>query len=261
MEYTDLRDFEDLLHIMKRLRGPKGCPWDREQTRDKLKWYLIEECYEVLDAIDTGSAEKLKEELGDALFQIVFLAEISEEEGDFNIFDVINSAREKMIRRHPHVFKDKNVKDSKEVKKIWWKIKEEEKGDEGGSILDSIPEALPSLLRAFRITKRAANIGFDWDNVEGALDKLEEEMEEFKEALKGKNKERIEDELGDILFSVVNLGRFLETNPEEALSKTIGKFTTRFKEIEMSLKKKDTEIGDVTLEEMDKLWDEAKKKG
>lgn len=262
MQHANLKDFQNLLQIMKRLRGPEGCPWDREQTSDKLKWYLVEECYEVLDAIEKGSDEKIKEELGDILFQIIFLAEISEEEGGFNIFDVINSAREKMIRRHPHVFDNENAKDSGEVKKIWWRIKEEEKGkEEGCSILDSIPPALPSLLRAFRITKRAAHVGFDWDNVEGVFDKIKEEIEEFRETLKDKNEERMEDEFGDILFSLVNLGRFLEINPEEALRKTIGKFIMRFKDIEMSLKKENKEIGDATLEEMDELWDEAKKKG
>jgi len=260
LENASLRGFENLLNVMKRLRSPEGCPWDREQTKYTLKWYLIEECYEVLDAIDLDSAKKLKEELGDTLFQIIFLAELSEEKGDFDIFDVINSAREKMIRRHPHVFSDKIVKDSREVKKIWWKIKEEEKGEEEGSIFDSIPQPLPSLLRAFRVTKRAANVGFDWGSLEGALDKLEEEIGEFKETLRYKNSDRVEDELGDILFSLVNLCRFLEINPEEALRKTITKFTARFKKMERLLKKEGKKIGDATPEEMDKLWDNAKRR-
>ena len=260
MEDTNLKDFESLLNIMKRLRGPGGCPWDREQTRDTLKWYLVEESYEVLDAIEEGSSDKLKEELGDTLFQIIFLARISEEEGRFNIFDVVNSIREKMIRRHPHVFQDESARDSEEVKKIWWKIKEEEKGKREEAIFDSIPEALPSLLRAFRITKRAAHAGFDWENPEGALCKLEEETEELKESMNSGNKERMEDELGDVLFSLVNLGRFLDINPEEALRKTIAKFTTRFRVMERLAQEKDLKISDTPLEEMSKLWDEAKTK-
>ncbi|MFH2013190.1 MAG: nucleoside triphosphate pyrophosphohydrolase [Pseudomonadota bacterium] len=261
MQDANLEYFKTLLQVMKKLRGPEGCPWDREQTRDTLKWYLVEECYEALDAIEKGLDEKIKEELGDILFQIIFLAEISEEDGMFNIFDVINSAREKMVRRHPHVFQNENAKDSEEVKKIWQKIKKEEKKDEEGSILDSIPKNLPSLLRAFRITKGAAQIGFDWNNVEGVFNKIKEEIEEFRETLKEKDKEGMENELGDILFSLVNLGRFLEINPEDALRKTINKFIMRFKNIEISSKKKDKEIYDLTMKEMDKLWDEAKKNG
>ena len=255
-----MSDFESLLHIMKKLRGPGGCPWDREQTWDTLKWYLIEECYEVLDAIEENSPDKLKEELGDTLFQIIFLARISEEEGRFNIFDVIHSIREKMVRRHPHVFHDKSARDSGEVKKIWWKIKEEEKGEKEEAIFDSIPAALPSLLRAFRVTKRAAHAGFDWDKPEGALLKLEEETEELKESINSGNKERMEDELGDVLFSLVNLGRFLDINPEEALRKTIAKFTKRFHVMERLAHEKDLKISDTPIEEMSMLWDEAKKK-
>lgn len=231
MKYADSTDLESLLKVVKKLRGPEGCPWDREQTRESLKGYLIEECYEVLDAIDSGSGEKLKEELGDVLFQIIFLAEMSEEEGDFNIFDVINSAREKMITRHPHVFDGQSAKDSKEVKKTWRKIKEKERGGKG-SALDSIPDSLPSLLRTFKITKRADHAGFDWGNVDEVFDKLEKDIEDLRKILKKENRESLEAEIGVILFSLVNLGRFLEINPEEALRKEINKFVSRFIETE-----------------------------
>ena len=259
MEQSKLNDLEKLLSVMKRLRGPEGCPWDKEQTLDSLKWYLVEECFEVLDAIENGSPEKLMEELGDTLFQIVFLAEISEEEENFNIFDVINSAREKMIRRHPHVFDNQKAYDSNEVKKIWWQIKEEEKGGNEVSVLDSIPNNLPSLLRAFRISKRASHAGFDYDNIDGVLNKLEERIEEFKVTLNDKEKERMEDELGDILFSLVNLCRFLDINPEDVLRKTTNKFTTRFKEMERSLINKGMKQEETTPEDLKKLWNRTKR--
>ncbi len=230
MENANLKGFESLIRIMKILRGPKGCPWDREQTKDSLKWYLIEECYEVLDSIESKSSEKLKEELGDTLFQIIFLAQISEEEGDFNIFDVIHFSKEKMIRRHPHVFKDKNAKDAFDVKKIWWEIKKEEKAKEGESILDSIPCALPSLLKSFRILKRAAHAGYDSDNIDEVLDKFDGKIEELKKSLKKQNKDRIEDELGEILFCLTNIGRLFEINPEEALRKKNIEFSSWFKD-------------------------------
>ena len=229
MEKENLKGFESLIRIMKILRGPKGCPWDREQTKDSLKWYLIEECYEVLDAIETGSSEKLKEELGDALFQILFLAQISEEQGDFNIFDVIHSSKEKMIRRHPHVFKDKDAKDALDVKKIWWEIKEEEKAKERGSIFDSLPCALPSLLKSFRILKRAAHAGYDSDNIDEVLDTFDGKIEGLKESLERQDKDRIEDKLGELLFSLTNIGRLFEINPEEALRKKNIEFSTWFK--------------------------------
>lgn len=235
-----MTDIESLIHVMKRLRGADGCPWDREQTKEKLKWYLVEECYEVLDAIDKGSAENLKEELGDILFQIVFLAEISQEEGDFDMFDVVNSAREKMIRRHPHVFDGKSAKDSNEVKKIWWKIKKEEKSKEGNSVLDSIPQSLPSLLMAFKITKRAAHADFCMDTADGVLGKLEKAIGEFRKKSRDNDAKRMERDLGDILFSLADLGRTLGINPEEALRKTIMEFVSRFKEMERSIGSKVT---------------------
>ncbi|MDY6856307.1 MAG: nucleoside triphosphate pyrophosphohydrolase [Thermodesulfobacteriota bacterium] len=229
MENENLKGFEILIRIMNLLRGPKGCPWDREQTKDSMKWYLIEECYEVLDAIETESSEKLKEELGDTLFQILFIAQLSEEQGDFNIFDVIRSVKEKMIRRHPHVFKDKEAKDALDVKKIWWEIKEKEKAKEGKSILDSIPCALPSLLKSFRILKRAAHAGYDSDKTDDVLHKFDRRIEKFKESLKSQDKDRIEDELGKVLFSLTNIGRLFEINPEEALRKKNIEFSKWFK--------------------------------
>ena len=258
MKDTQMNDLSKLLSIMKRLRGPDGCPWDKEQTLDSIKWYLIEESHEVLQAIESRSPDLLMEELGDTLFQIVFLCEISEEKGDFNIFDVINSAGAKMVRRHPHVFHNQNAQNSKEVKKIWWKIKDEEKGADQSSILDSVPETLPSLLRAYRIGKRASQAGFDWNNIEGVLEKFEEEVGEFKETLGRKTKARMEDEMGDILFSLTNLCRFLEINPEEALKNTTRKFITRFREVEKSLSKEGKRTGDATPEELKALWNKIK---
>ncbi len=240
MEYDNAGDLKGLLQVMKRLRGPEGCPWDREQTKETLKWYLVEECYEVLDAIESGSAGQLKEELGDTLFQLVFLAEISEEKKDFNIFDVINFAREKMIRRHPHVFGSESAKDSKDVKKIWWEVKEKEKEREGSSVLETIPDSLPGLLRAFRITKRAAHAGFDRGSLKGTLAAIEKGIVKLRATVKEKDPDKMEEELGDILFSLVNLGRFLEINPEEALRKAIMKFIYQFKETEKSLKQQNT---------------------
>jgi tetrapyrrole methylase family protein/MazG family protein len=250
-------DFQELLKIMEALRGEKGCPWDKEQTRESLKPFILEEAYELIEAIDENDPEKTKEELGDLLFQIVFQCQIAKEKNQFQISDVIEKIIKKMTARHPHVFGKADYKTTDEVFVHW----EEQKKLEGKlreSILEGVPVALPSLLRAHRLQDRAARVGFDWEKVEDVLKKLYEELKEFKEALETRKQDEIEDELGDIFFMLVNISRFIGINPEEALRKTISKFISRFRYIEMSAAEHGKRLSDMTLNEMDKLWDEAK---
>ncbi|MFN3480419.1 MAG: nucleoside triphosphate pyrophosphohydrolase [Thermodesulfovibrionales bacterium] len=251
------KDFERLIEIMASLRGEKGCPWDKEQTRESLKPFLVEETYEVLEAIDEEDPEKIKEELGDLLFQIIFHSRVAEEKGEFNIQDVIRKISDKMIARHPHVFGEERFETSEEVLRQWEERKKEE-GKIRESILEGIPKELPSLLRAHRIQARAARVGFDWERVEDVLKKLDEEIKEFKEALDKQDQAAIEDELGDIFFVLVNISRFVGVNPEDALRKTISKFISRFRYIEMKAAESGRNLSDMTLEEMDSLWEEAK---
>lgn len=252
-------NFQEILNIMKKLRGEKGCPWDKEQTKESLKPFIIEEAYELIDAIDEGDREKIKEELGDLLFQIVFQCQIASEGKEFDMSDVIKEIGKKMIARHPHVFGNANYKTKDEVLQHW----EEQKKREGKlrvSILDGVPETLPSLLRAHRLQDRAAKVGFDWIKVTDVLKKLDEEIKEFKNALEGKQREEIEDELGDIFFMLVNISRFVGINPEDALRRTISKFISRFRYIEMKAADQGRKILDMTLDEMDQLWEEAKER-
>jgi len=250
-------NLDRLVEIMERLRGPGGCPWDREQTLESLAAFIIEEAYEVIGAIDTKSPDMLKEELGDLLFQIIFISQIAREKGDFGIGDVIEATVEKMVRRHPHVFGEAVAKTPRDVLKEWERIKREEgKGEEG--FLAGIPPHLPALLRAQRVTERAARVGFDWKDVHQVFDKVEEELVEFKEALIKGDTKRMEEEMGDLLFSLVNVGRFIEVNPEEALRKTIGRFIKRFHQVEKGLTEKGKNLTEATLEEMEGLWEEAK---
>ena len=254
-------DFNDLVELMAKLRGPGGCPWDHKQTAVSLKPFLIEECYEVVDALDEGSPDKVKEELGDLLFQIIFHARIAEENGQFTIHDVISTNIEKMTRRHPHVFGDERLTTDKEVLANWEEIKKKEKGyEERTSILEGVPRDLPSLLRAHRLQERAARVGFDWNRIDEALPKLDEEMAEFKESLKTKDAAGIEEELGDIFFMLVNISRFLDVNPEEALRKTISKFIHRFRFIEEHAANTGRSLNDMALDEMETLWQESKGK-
>jgi tetrapyrrole methylase family protein/MazG family protein len=252
-------DLNELVNIMSALRDEKGCPWDREQTRESLKPFIVEEAYEVLEAIDEKNPEAIKEELGDLLFQIVFQSRIAEERGEFGMEEVIDKIGRKMIARHPHVFGDADYKTSEEVL-VHWEAQKKKEGKQRESILEGIPKTLPSLLRAHRIQDRASRVGFDWERVEDVLLKLEEELEEFRAALKGKKQEEIEDELGDIFFVLVNISRFVGINPEDALRKTISKFISRFRYIEMAAREKGKTLSDMGLAEMDELWDEAKKK-
>ena len=253
--------FSQLVNLMARLRGPAGCPWDREQTPESLKPFLIEECYEVIEALDEGSPDKVKEELGDLLFQIIFHARLAEEQGVFTLQDVVSSIVDKMTRRHPHVFGEEKVSTSGEVLAKWEEIKKKEKThQERTSILDGVPRGMPALLRAHGIQKRAARVGFDWAHLNEALPKLDEELAEFKESLKTKDAAAIEEELGDIFFMLVNISRFLEINPEDALRKTISKFIHRFRYIEENAAEAGRSLNEMTLDEMEMLWQEAKKK-
>jgi tetrapyrrole methylase family protein / MazG family protein len=254
-------NFSQLVELMAQLRGPDGCPWDREQTPASLKPFLIEECYEVIEALDEGAPDKVKEELGDLLFQIIFHARIAEEQGAFTITDVINTIVEKMVRRHPHVFGEEKVSTAGEVLANWEEIKKKEKTHrERTSVLDGVPQGMPALLRAHGIQKRASRVGFDWNKLDEALPKLDEEIAEFKESLKSKDAAAIEEELGDIFFMLVNISRFLEINPEDALRKTISKFIHRFRYIEEDAAQQGRSLKEMTLDEMEKLWQEAKKK-
>lgn len=256
-DYTE--KFRKLVEIMDTLRGENGCPWDREQGHRSLMPYVIEEAYEVVEAIEEDDMEKLCEELGDLMLQIVFQARIAKEEGNFTIADVLNSINNKLIRRHPHIFGDVSVKNSAEVVKNWEEIKLKEKGvTRRSSLLDGIPFSMPALLHARRLQQRAAEVGFDWENIDGVLEKAEEEIEELREAVKTDNKEKIADELGDLLFVLVNLGRWLKINPEEALRNTSRKFIRRFRHIEKTAQKMNKDLSEMGLYEMEDIWQDAK---
>ena len=245
---------------MKKLRGPGGCPWDAEQTHESLTRYLLEETYEVIEAIDAGSPEHLKEELGDLLLQPVFHAAIAEEAGTFTMADIIETLCDKLIRRHPHVFADMHIADSAAQIENWEKIKKLEKGEERKSALSGVPHHLPALLKAQKVTEKAARVGFDWEHVDQVMAKVLEELHEFEEAMIDGNTEQMESELGDLLFAIVNLGRFLSINPEEALRKTINRFQQRFAYVEDSLHAQGRQMQNASLVEMDQLWEAAKEK-
>mgnify|MGYP000087220808 CR=1 FL=1 len=251
-------DFDKLVEIMEALRAEDGCPWDREQTRQSLKPFLMEEAYELLEAIEEDDPAKIKEELGDLLFQIVFHARIAGEKGEFDMQDVIEAISGKMVSRHPHVFGGKRLRTADEVLDRWVEHKRQE-GKLKESILEGIPGNLPSLLKAHRVQERVSRAGFDWEKAEDVIEKVENEFDEFKSALKGGDEGEVEEEFGDFLFTLVNLSRFIDINPEEALRKTISRFIRRFSYIETSAKREGSALSDYTLEEMDHLWEEAKK--
>lgn len=242
---------------MSDLRAKNGCPWDKKQTHETLKMYLLEETYEVLEAIDKHSPESLKEELGDLLFQIIFHCQLAKESGDFDIEDVIEKINTKMISRHPHVFGDAQFKTPEEVIKEWHQRKKGE-GKFKHSLLDGVPKELPTLLRSQILQERVAKVGFEWENTQGVLDKLDEELSELKDAIKNKTAQEIGDEIGDVFFILVSLSRYLKLNAEEVLGKTIDKFIYRFSYIEKKVKKMKKDLSSMTLQEMDKIWDEAK---
>lgn len=243
---------------MRILRSPQGCPWDHKQTLETLKEHLVEESHEVLDAIDSGDRTKLCDELGDLLLQVVFQAQLCAEEKSFTFDDVATAITEKLIRRHPHVFGDTNVSGSDEVLKNWEAIKKTEQGSERRSTLAGIPRSLPALHRAHLVQKRAARVGFDWDRVDGAMDKLDEEIAEVREAVAGGKADRVRDELGDLLFAAVNVSRFLGHNPEEVLHGSIAKFSRRFQAVEAEVHRQGRTLSDCTLAELDAIWDRIK---
>ncbi|BEP27899.1 bifunctional methyltransferase/pyrophosphohydrolase YabN [Helicovermis profundi] len=252
--------FEDLISIMKRLRSIDGCPWDREQTHKSLRDSLLEESYEVIEAIEDDDLYLLEEELGDLLLQIVFHSVIANENGYFNIHDVTTGISKKLINRHPHVFGDIDVKDSDEVLKNWEIIKKEEKNEKTTTdSMKRIAKTLPSLVRATKVQKKAKEVGFDWDKVEDAILKITEELDEFNEIRNRGNHNRIGEELGDLLFSVVNVCRFYKVNPEFALKETTEKFIRRFNFVEDSILAKDGKMEEISLKELDNLWNKAKK--
>ncbi len=257
--HKKVMDLEKLIEIMSALRGEKGCPWDRQQTRESLKPFIVEEAYEVLEAIDEGGPAAIREELGDLLFQVVFQCQLAKERGEFDMGGVIEGVAGKMIARHPHVFGDADYKTTEEVL-VHWEAQKKREGKQRDSILDGVPKTLPSLLRAHRIQDRASRVGFDWEKAEDVLPKLDEELDEFRDALKRGKPEEIEDELGDIFFVLVNISRFVGVNPEDALRKTISKFISRFRYIEMSAADAGKSLSEMTLAEMDALWEESKKR-
>lgn len=251
---------ERLVGVIRKLRGPGGCPWDQEQTLDSLKAGLIEEAYEVIDAIESGDCSNLEEELGDLLLQIVFQSQICEEDGHFEFSDVATAIADKLERRHPHVFGDVQVSGTDEVLENWDAIKKAEKqeGDQPASIVSGIPRHLPALQKAHQIQKRAARAGFDWNHINDVLDKLHEEIAEVKEAINRDHEEDIRNELGDLLFSVVNVSRFLGHNPEELLNHNIKKFVRRFQIVEEKVHAAGKEFKEFTLDELDLFWEQAK---
>jgi tetrapyrrole methylase family protein/MazG family protein len=257
---SEMTSFDELVAIMKRLRGPGGCPWDAEQTHESLMRYLLEETYEVIEAIEARSPEHLKEELGDLLLQPVFHAAIAEEAGTFSIDDVIRNLCDKLVRRHPHVFGDMHIADSSAQIENWEQIKKSEKGGQRNSALAGIPPYLPALLKAQKMTEKAARVGFDWEHVDQIMAKVLEELHEFEEAMAAGDNEQMEAELGDLLFAIVNLGRFLLINPEEALRKTINRFQLRFEYVEDCLHRQGQQMQEASLEEMDHMWEAAKER-
>jgi len=251
------KELSKLINIVKTLRGPNGCKWDKAQTHQSLTPYLLEEAYEVTESINEENPQKLKEELGDLLLHIVFQAELGEEENNFTLADSIKNISEKLVRRHPHVFSNTKVDSIKDIKKNWEEIKLKEGRT---SLMEGLPKTLPALLQAQRVQLRASEVGFDWAEIDDVWDKVLEELKELKDAIKTKNQEKIRGELGDLLFSIVNLSRFLNVNTEEALRGTVKKFVNRFKSIEEELSSNGIEIKNASLSEMDKLWDKIKAK-
>lgn len=255
--------FQRLVEIMARLRSPGGCPWDAKQTFDSIKSYLVEETYEVLDAVDARDWDAIKEELGDLMLQAVFFARMAEEENRFQIGDSLDAINEKLVRRHPHVFADGDAKTPEEVKRRWDEIKAAEKAERAErpvGLLATVPRSMPALVEASQIASRAAGVGFDWENTEQVIEKLHEELRELAEARRNPSHEEIEGELGDLLFVVVNIARFLKVDPEQALRRTNSKFRKRFGYIEQRLGEQGKSFDQVTINEMEALWQEAKTK-
>lgn len=265
------KSFDELIAVMDRLRAPGGCPWDAEQTYQSLSQYLLEEAYETFDAIQeadqTGDTANLREELGDLLLQVVFHSTIGKERGDFTIDDVAEGVTQKLILRHPHVFGDANFARAEDVLDNWDRLKADERKASGkpekvkDSILDEVPVHFPALLEGLKLTKKAAKVGFDWENADQIFDKLDEETAELRSAINNGDKTNIDEEIGDLLFAVMNLARHLDVEPETALNKTNRKFRQRFRFIEDELKREGRSLESANLKELDDLWNEAKAKG
>ena len=262
--------FEDLVAVQARLRAPGGCPWDREQSHLTLRTYLIEEAYEVLDAIEKGNSQDLAEELGDLLLQVLFHADLAREAAAFDISDVITGIHNKMVRRHPHVFGNVKAETSGEVLKNWAQLKAKEKQaastkgaapqNPAPSVLDGVPRNLPALLEAYQMTRRASQVGFDWDSVEGILEKLQEETKELREAFESTDRRSAEEEVGDLLFSIVNVARFLGFDPEVTLKQSNLKFKKRFQEMEREASRSGQSLSQLSKVELEDLWAVAKMK-
>lgn len=252
-------EFKKLAETVAALRGPDGCPWDREQDHKSLRKYLIEETYEVIDAIDHGSPDKLEDELGDLLLQVLLHSQIASETGQFDIADVCERIRKKLLRRHPHVFGDVEVAGVDDVLHNWEEIKSREPGREAiTSAIGGVPSSLPALMRATEISKRAARTGFEWPDIHGVFDKLHEETEELKQAVTSGEREKIKSEIGDLLFTVVNIARWTKVDAEESLREMLDRFQSRFSVIEERARESGKSIGDLTIDEMDAIWNEAK---
>jgi len=259
----------ELVRLMQTLRSPHGCPWDREQTHATLKRYLVEETAELLDAIDDADDERMKDELGDVLLQVVFHSQIAAEQGRFNFQDVARACCEKLVRRHPHVFGDREARTAAEVLKVWKDVKwQEQKQRENtsaskpdASVLDGVPRHLPALHRAYALQKKAARVGFDWPDIAGVLAKIHEEFAEVREALDAGDRTAACREIGDLLFAVVNLSRFIECEPEDSLRQAIRRFQQRFAWMEARLKEQGRRPDQCTLEELDDLWNQSKSAG
>jgi len=249
------KDFEAYVHIVRRLR--RECPWDRKQTHRSLRDSLIEETYEVVESLDLNDVGNLKHELGDLLLHIVLQATIAEQRGEFTLADPLRASADKLVRRHPHVFGTRRVRNAEEVKRNWEQIKMEEGRT---SLLQGVPEGLPSLQRALRVQERAAKVGFDWKRPDDVWKKVREELDELRETLRHGTRERREEEFGDLLFALVNYARFLDINPENALRQTVRKFIRRFRHIEETLSKRGRTPHDASLEEMDKIWNAIKRR-
>lgn len=255
MTQGEIQEFAYLVDLIAKLRGPEGCPWDKEQTHGSLRESLLEESYEVLDALDDGNGKKLREELGDLLLQIVMHAQIASEAGEFDIKDVINDISNKLIRRHPHVFEDTLVSSAQEVSRNWEKIKKTERHPET-SILASVPKQMPALAYSQKIQSRVAQVGFDWENLDGVIDKLVEEVKEYKET---ENQAEREDEFGDLLFTLVNVARRVAVEPEVALRQANRKFLNRFSSMEKLCYERGLDLGKLSFDQQNQLWEEAKK--
>lgn len=258
-----MNEFDRLVDIVKKLRAPDGCPWDRKQTLYSLKDALLEETCELIDALDNKDIENIKEELGDVLLHVVFHSQTACEEGLFNIEDVTRGINEKLIRRHPHVFKNEHYETAEQVKERWDEIKKEENKDKTApeSVLDKVPKSLPSLMQAEKLQKKASKYGFDWDNPEQVFEKLQEELNELHEAYKEKDKEHISEELGDVIFVLSRLASHLDISADESLRKVNNKFRRRFGFVEKALKETGKTLETASVAEMEEKWQEAKRKG